>query len=62
MVAQEGVRESLRAHRVHVLAGTWNVNTSKAQPQSIFEWLGKRAGAADLVCIGLQVRRGLGLG
>ncbi len=55
-VPQDVLRQGLNRQRLHVLAGTWNVNTSKAAVTSVHEWLAAGAKRADIVCIGLQVR------
>lgn len=48
----------MRHQQLSVLAGTWNVNTTRAAMQSVNEWLGKRAQTAHIVCVGLQVSLG----
>lgn len=42
---------------MRVLAGTWNVNQKQPTRASLHSWLGARAQQAELVCVGIQVRR-----
>ncbi|KAF5835728.1 Endonuclease/exonuclease/phosphatase [Dunaliella salina] len=52
---KEGARMSLRHHQLRVVAGTWNVNSTRPSPRSLYDWLGCHADeGVDLVCVGLQ--------
>ena len=46
----------LRPHQLRLLAGTWNVNETRCSPASLAAWLAARAGNAEIVALGLQVR------
>lgn len=40
---RDGIRSSLRPHRIRLLTGSWNVNETRPRFQALRDWLGRHA-------------------